>query len=52
MPTSLPRELLLRRCGAWAEANGLAMSLPLAEALLDSRHFSSDGGSATGLQRG
>ncbi len=37
------RELLLRRCGAWAEANGLAMSLPLAEALLDSRHFSSDG---------
>ena len=37
------RELLLRRCGAWAEANGLAMSPPLAEALLDSRHFSSDG---------
>jgi len=37
------RELLLRRCGAWAEANGLVMSLPLAEALLDSRHFSSDG---------
>ena len=37
------RELLLRRCGAWAEANGLAMSLPLAGALLDSRHFSSDG---------
>ena len=25
------RELLLRRCGAWAEANGLVMSLPLAE---------------------
>jgi hypothetical protein len=37
------RELLLRRCEAWAEANGLAMSPPLAEALLDSRHFSSDG---------
>ena len=37
------RELLLRRSGAWAEANGLVMSLPLAEALLDSRHFSSDG---------
>ena len=37
------RELLLRRCGAWAGANGLAMSLSLAEALLDSRHFSSDG---------
>ena len=37
------RELLLRRCGAWAEANGLVISLPLAETLLDSRHFSSDG---------
>jgi hypothetical protein len=37
------RELLLRRCGAWAEASGLVMSLPLAGALLDSRHFSSDG---------
>ena len=37
------RELLLRRCGAWAEAHGLAVSLPLAGALLDSRHFSSDG---------
>ena len=37
------RELLLRRCGAWAEAHGLVMSLPLAETLLDSRHFSSDG---------
>jgi hypothetical protein len=37
------RELLLRRCEAWAEADGLAMSSPLAEALLDSRHFSSDG---------
>ncbi len=37
------RELLLRRYGAWAEAHGLVMSLPLAETLLDSRHFSSDG---------
>src|SRR5438132_3982364 len=37
------RELLLRRCEAWAEAHGLVMSLPLAETLLDSRHFSSDG---------
>jgi hypothetical protein len=37
------RELLLRRCGAWAETHGLVMSLPLAEILLDSRHFSSDG---------
>jgi len=37
------RELLLRRCGAWAEADGLVMSLPLAETLLDSRHLSSDG---------
>jgi hypothetical protein len=37
------RELLLRRCGAWAETHGLVMSLPLAETLLDSRHFSSDG---------
>jgi hypothetical protein len=37
------RELLLRRCVAWVEANGLVMSLPLAGALLDSRHFSSDG---------
>ena len=37
------RELLLRRCGAWVEASGLVMSLPLAGALLDSRHFSSDG---------
>jgi hypothetical protein len=37
------RELLVRRCRAWAEANVLVMSLPLAEALLDSRHFSSDG---------
>jgi len=37
------RELLLRRCEAWAVANGLAMSPLLAAALLDSRHFSSDG---------
>jgi len=37
------RELLLRRCGAWAETHGLMMSLPLAGTLLDSRHFSSDG---------
>jgi len=37
------RELLLRRCGAWAETNGLVISLPLAGTLLDSRHFSSDG---------
>ena len=37
------RELLLRRCGAWAEADGQVMSLPLAGTLLDSRHFSSDG---------
>ena len=37
------RELLVRRCEAWAGANGLVMSPPLAEALLDSRHFSSDG---------
>ena len=37
------RELLLRRCEAWAVANGLALSPLLAAALLDSRHFSSDG---------
>lgn len=37
------RELLVRRCEAWAGANGLVMSPPLAGALLDSRHFSSDG---------
>jgi hypothetical protein len=37
------RELLLRRCGTWAETHGLVMSLPPAETLLDSRHFSSDG---------
>jgi hypothetical protein len=37
------RDLLLRRVEAWAGANGLVVSLPLAGALLDSRHFSSDG---------
>ena len=37
------RDLLLRRCEAWAEASCLVMSLPLAGALLDSRHFSADG---------
>jgi hypothetical protein len=37
------RELLLRRCASWAAANSMAMSPPLAGALLDSRHFSSDG---------
>ena len=37
------RETLLRRCGAWAAACGLAMAPSLAEALLDSRHFSTDG---------
>jgi hypothetical protein len=37
------RELLLRRCGSWAVANDRLLSLPLAGALLDSRHFSPDG---------
>jgi hypothetical protein len=37
------RETLLRRCEAWAVARGLAMAPSLAEALLDSRHFSTDG---------
>ena len=37
------RELLLRRCGSWAAANDRPLSPPLAGALLDSRHFSSDG---------
>jgi len=37
------RETLLRRCGAWAAARGLVMAPSLAEALLDSRHFSPDG---------
>jgi hypothetical protein len=42
-PQWLSRELLPRRCGAWAQAHGLVMSLLLAETMLDSRHFSSDG---------
>src|SRR5271165_7616125 len=33
----------MRRCETWAAANDLVMSPPLAGALLDSRHFSSDG---------
>lgn len=37
------RELLLRRCERWAEAEGLAFSPRLAAGLLDSRHFSADG---------
>jgi hypothetical protein len=37
------RETLLRRCEAWAAARGLEMEPSLAEALLDSRHFSTDG---------
>jgi hypothetical protein len=37
------RETLLRRCTAWAAARGLTMAPSLAEALLDSRHFSTDG---------
>jgi hypothetical protein len=37
------RDLLLRRCGKWAEANGLTLVPELAGAMLDSRHFSSDG---------
>jgi hypothetical protein len=37
------RETLLRRCEAWAAARSLAMAPSLAEALLDSRHFSTDG---------
>jgi hypothetical protein len=37
------RETLLRRCGAWAAARGLVMAPSLAEALMDSRHFSTDG---------
>jgi hypothetical protein len=37
------RDLLVRRCEAWAAANGLGMSPVLAGTLLDSRHFSSDG---------
>ena len=37
------RDLLVRRCEAWAETNRLALSPLLAAALLDSRHFSSEG---------
>lgn len=37
------REMLLRRCEAWAAERGLTMVPFLAEALLDSRHFSTDG---------
>jgi hypothetical protein len=37
------RELLLRRRGSWAAANDRELSLPLAGALLDSRHFGPDG---------
>ena len=37
------RDLLLRRCGRWAAVNGLRLAPELAGAILDSRHFSSDG---------
>jgi hypothetical protein len=37
------RQTLLRRYGAWATARGLVMVPSLAEALVDSRYFSSDG---------
>ena len=37
------RQLLVRRCEAWATANGLVLSPMLADAVLDSRHYSSDG---------
>jgi hypothetical protein len=37
------RETLLRRCAAWTAVRGLVMAPSLAEALLDSRHFSTDG---------
>jgi len=37
------RDLLLRRCGRWASTNCLTLDPGLAEAILDSRHFSSDG---------
>jgi hypothetical protein len=37
------RDLLLRRCSRWAAANGLTLSPLLAGAIMDSRHFSSDG---------
>jgi hypothetical protein len=37
------RDLLLRRCCAWAAASGLTVSPLLASAIMDSRHFSTDG---------
>jgi hypothetical protein len=37
------RDLLIRRCERWAAGLGLPMSPKLAEAVLDSRHFSVDG---------
>jgi len=37
------RGTILRRCEAWTTARGLVMAPLLAEALLDSRHFSTDG---------
>jgi hypothetical protein len=37
------RDTLLRRCEAWAAASSLVMASSLAEAMLDSRHFSTDG---------
>jgi hypothetical protein len=36
-------DLLLRRCGRWAAIEGLTLDPALAGAILDSRHFSSDG---------
>ena len=43
MPTSPPVSCCCGGAGPGPRRNGLVMSLPLAEALLDSRHFSSDG---------
>lgn len=37
------RDLLVRRCAAWAQADARAFDPMVAEALLDSRHFSPDG---------
>lgn len=37
------RDLLVRRCAAWAKVNDCGFDPMLAQALLDSRHFSSDG---------
>jgi hypothetical protein len=37
------RELLMRRCEAWARARDLPLLPMLANAMLDSRHFSTDG---------